>query len=180
MTQKLRIYFEDNFINGLLFFGLINIVPGMYGGYIGPQFKRFICSNDYLRTSLLYIFIWFSLSSIIKLPSSGDVDTSDNSILALVVLSFILLFSKQSLNFNIIQSILIIIIYILTALRVQDNFSSPHDNNLKIASNVLLFVLLFFLLLGYYYYYLKQYKDKDKDFSLQTFIIGRKETSKKC
>ena len=76
----------------------------------------------------------------------------------------LLLFSKQTLWFSIIQLILLIFIF------------SKYNRNENL-SQATYYILFFYLIsvIGCYRYYQKQLSDKGERFSIEKFIFGRRE-----
>ena len=77
---------------------------------------------------------------------------------------FLLVFSRQTVEFNMIQIILMLYI-----------FSKYNENDDIESLKKYVYILIGILIAGYVYYFRKQFNDKGIKFSLLKFVLGKKE-----
>lgn len=149
-------YSENDLTSIVIAITILNVLPKILKEYIGPQFVRAVEKNDIVRniTLLLGIIILVYLTNY----------ESNKILLSLIIFIFFLLFSRQTILFNIIE--ILLITFIFTQYKNNKDFE-----DLKIYL-YLLFIIMF---LGYEQYYKKQVSDKGLRFSLIKFIFGKKE-----
>jgi len=88
----------------------------------------------------------------------------DKILISFIVYIFLLIFSRQTLIFSIIQ--IVLLVYIFTEYNKNDNFESLKKY---------IYLLIFIMLLGYEKYYSKQVSEKGEKFSIVKFIFGKRE-----
>lgn len=162
---------DNYYINAIITFVLFNTVYGMFSGYMGGKLIRLIQGNDYLRTFFLFLVIWFTINDILGTKNQLSIGTS--FAIAILVVVFILVFSRQPLWYNIAESLILITIYAMNVEKA--NFSPSTVDKVNTATNVLYFILIPIMLVGFYKYYLIKKKEKGKRFVLRKFFIGERE-----
>lgn len=158
-------FFNSNLINGIILFLFPGAFKSIFSGFASPELIRTLRNNDYLRLLVLYYVIFFFIQNIIKKENTtNNYKTETELLISFIILVFIVMFTRQTQNFNILQILLLFILYILNINNVQYEI-------------IYIFygLLISSLFLGFYYYYLKQLKDRGNKFSYQRFFIGNKE-----
>lgn len=163
---------DNYYINAIISFTLFNTVQSTFNGYMGGKLIRLIKNNDYLRTFFLFIVLWFTINNILK--TDETLSFWESVVLALLVGVFILIFSRQPLYYNIVESLIILTIYTINL--EKDNFSSVITDRLNLAINILYFIIAGIMLIGFFKYYLIKKSEKGNRFSLEKFFIGKRES----
>lgn len=149
-------YSENDLTSIVIAITILNVLPKILKEYIGPQFVRAVEKNDIVRNVTLLV-------GIILLVYLTNYE-GNKILLALIIFIFFLLFSRQTILFNILE--ILLITFIFTQYKNNKDFE-----DLKIY----LYLLFAVMLLGYEQYYKKQVLDKGLRFSLIKFIFGKKE-----
>ena len=132
------------------------MLPNILETYMSPQFIRATKNNDMIRNFCIFLGIMV----LVELS-----DTEQNTVfVSMMLYSMILLFSKQTLWFSLIQVILLVFIF------------SKYNRNENL-SNIPYYILFFYLVsaYGFYKYYQKQLHDKGERFSIEKFVFGKRE-----
>jgi len=157
-------FFNSNLINGIIVFLLPNAFNPIFSNFASPELIRTLKNNDYIKIIILYFIIFFFIQNIIEKDKTSQKQITTELLIAFIILVFIILFTRQTQNFNILQFLFLLTIYILDL------------NNLNYTIIYTFYGLLIFsLFLGFYFYYIKQLKDKGNKFSYIKFLIGNKE-----
>tara|TARA_R110002074_G_scaffold98854_1_gene213851 strand:+ start:91 stop:600 length:510 start_codon:yes stop_codon:yes gene_type:complete len=150
-------FFENDISSIVILISVIHFLPNVLKTYIGPQFIKAARNNDIIRNFCVLV----SIILLVELSSVED----NKLVISCFLFLFLLIFSRQTIEFNMIQIILMLYIF------------SKYNENDDLESIKKYFYLLFGLLLfGYFRYYRKQVSDKGLKFSLVKFILGLRET----
>ena len=150
-------FFENDISSIVILISVIHFLPNVLKTYIGPQFIKAARKNDIIRNFCVLV----SIILLVELSSVED----NKLVISCFLFLFLLIFSRQTIEFNMIQIILMLYIF------------SKYNENDDLESIKKYFYLLFGLLLfGYFRYYRKQVSDKGLKFSLVKFILGLRET----
>ena len=150
-------FFENDINSIVLLISVIHFLPNVLKTYVGPQFVKAARNNDIIRnfSVLVGIILLIELSNI-----------EDNKlVISCSLFLFLLIFSRQTIEFNMIQ--IILMLYIFSAYNENDNLDSLKKY---------MYFLCALLLIGYFYYFKKQVNDKGSKFSLVKFILGLRES----
>lgn len=150
-------FFENDISSIVILISVIHFLPNVLKTYIGPQFIKAARNNDIIRNFCVLV----SIILLVELSSVED----NKLVISCFLFLFLLIFSRQTIEFNMIQIILMLYIF------------SKYNENDDLESIKKYFYLLFGLLLfGYFRYYRKQVSDKGLKFSLVKFILGLRES----
>tara|TARA_R110002110_G_scaffold372992_1_gene582983 strand:- start:10 stop:519 length:510 start_codon:yes stop_codon:yes gene_type:complete len=150
-------FFENDISSIVILISVIHFLPNVLKTYIGPQFIKAARNNDIIRNFCVLV----SIILLVELSSAED----NKLVISCFLFLFLLIFSRQTIEFNMIQIILMLYIF------------SKYNENDDLESIKKYFYLLFGLLLfGYFRYYRKQVSDKGLKFSLVKFILGLRES----
>jgi hypothetical protein len=149
-------YSQNDISSIILIVAVLNVLPNILKTYSGPQFLKAIEKNDIVRNLCVFL-------GIILLTQISNYE-GNKFLLSFFIFGFLLLFSRQTILFNLAELLLISFIFI------QYNKYNDFES-----IKIYLYLLLIIGLLGYENYYKKQLKDKGLRFSLTKFIFGKKE-----
>ena len=149
-------FFQNDINSIIILIMVINLLPNLVNTYIGPQMIKSVKNNDIVRNFcvLLGIILIVQISNI-----------QENKIeIAFFLFLFLLVFSRQTVEFNMIQIMLMLYI-----------FSKYNENDDIESLKKYVYILIGILIAGYVYYFRKQFNDKGIKFSLLKFVLGKKE-----
>lgn len=149
-------FFQADINSIIILIMVIHLLPNIASTYLGPQLIKATKNDDLVRNFCVLI-------GLILLVQISNIQDNKFEIAGLLFL-FLLIFSRQTLEFNMIQ--IVLALYIFSKYNENDDIES-------LKKYMYLFVGL--LLLGYGYYFKKQFKDKGLKFSLKKFVLGKRE-----
>lgn len=148
--------FQNDINSVIILIFIINMLPNMMETYMSPQFIRATKDNDMIRNFCIFL-------GILILVELSDIE-ANTVFVSMMLYSMMLLFSKQTLWFSLIQILLLVFIF------------SKYNRNENL-SHISYYILFFYLVsvYGCYRYYQKQLRDKGERFSIEKFIFGKRE-----
>ena len=149
-------FFQADINSIIILIMVIHLLPNIASTYLGPQLIKAAKDDDLIRNFCVLI-------GIILLVQISNIQDNKFEIAGLLFL-FLLIFSRQTLEFNMIQIVLGLYI-----------FSKYNENNDIESLKKYMYLFIGLLLFGYCYYLNKQVKDKGLKFSLKKFILGKRE-----
>lgn len=149
-------FFENEVNSIIILVVILHLLPNLVDTYMGPQFIKAAKNNDIVRSLCVF-------TGIILLVQISTIQENKLEI-GFCLFLFLLLFSRQTIEFNMIQIILMLYI-----------FSKYNENDDLESLKKYCYLLIFLLISGYIYYYKKQVNDKGLKFSMIKFIFGKKE-----
>ena len=149
-------FFQADINSIIILIAVIHLLPNIASTYLGPQLIKAAKNDDLVRNFCVLI-------GIILLVQISNIQDNKFEIAGLLFL-FLLIFSRQTLEFNMIQ--IVLALYIFSKYNENDDIES-------LKKYMYLFIVL--LLLGYGYYFRKQFNEKGLKFSLKKFILGKRE-----
>ncbi len=149
-------FFQADINSIIILIAVIHLLPNIASTYLGPQLVKAAKNDDLIRNFCVLI-------GVILLVQISNIQENKIEIAGLLFL-FLLIFSRQTLEFNMIQ--IVLALYIFSKYNENDDIES-------VKKYMYLFIGL--LLFGYGYYFRKQMKDKGLKFSYKKFILGKRE-----
>lgn len=149
-------FFQNDINSIIILIMVINLLPNLVNTYIGPQMIKAAKNNDIVRNFCVLV-------GIILLVQISNIQENKFQI-ALLLFLFLLIFSRQTIEFNMIQ--ILLAVYIFSKYNENDDIESLKKYG---------YLLVGLLLTGYVYYFRKQMRDKGIKFSLTKFILGKRE-----
>ena len=149
-------FFQADINSIIILIAVIHLLPNIASTYLGPQLVKAAKNDDLVRNFCVFI-------GVILLIQISNIQENKFEIAGLLFL-FLLIFSRQTLEFNMVQ--------ILLALYI---FSKYNENDDVESLKKYMYLFIGLLLFGYGYYFRKQVKDKGLKFSLKKFILGKRE-----
>ena len=149
-------FFENDINSIIILIAVINFLPTVLKNYIGPQFLKAANNNDIIRNFCVLV----SITALVYLSNYEG-----NKFLASIyIFLFLLVFSRQTILFNIVEILLLLYIFTLY---------TKHED-LEYLKNYI-YLLILIMLIGYEVYYKKQVGDKGLKFSFTKFVFGKRE-----
>tara|TARA_R110002110_G_scaffold13281_4_gene63689 strand:+ start:117 stop:617 length:501 start_codon:yes stop_codon:yes gene_type:complete len=153
MVSYSNSFFENDIKSIIILIAVINFLPTVLKNYIGPQFLKAANNNDIIRNFCVLV----SIIALVYLSNYED----DKLLASSCIFLFLLVFSRQTILFNIIEILLLLYIFTL--------YTKNQDLEYYI------YLLVVIMLVGYEVYYKKQVGDKGLKFSFNKFIFGKRE-----
>ena len=149
-------FFQADINSIIILIAIIHLLPNIASTYLGPQLVKAVKNDDLVRNFCVLI-------GVILLVQISNIQENKIEIAGLLFL-FLLIFSRQTLEFNMIQIVLALYI-----------FSKYNENDDVESLKKYMYLFIGLLLFGYGYYFRKQMKDKGLKFSYKKFILGKRE-----
>jgi hypothetical protein len=168
-----------NIISGLSFLFVINILTDVKEDFTPNQFTLFVRDNDIVRNFTYIIIIFITIQFFNFKISESSVMSRVYS--TFIIYFFIILFSKQTLYFSILEFLIFLglygIYYYISEIESNNDFNDDKFDDFFLSIYILLGSLFLISFVGAYIYYKKQIKDKKGRFSYYKFFLGKKESS---
>ena len=149
-------FFQADINSIIILIAVIHLLPNIASTYLGPQLVKAAKNDDLVRNFCVLI-------GVILMVQISNIQENKFEIAGLIFL-FLLIFSRQTLEFNMVQ--IVLALYIFSKYNENDDIES-------LKKYMYLFVGL--LLFGYGYYFTKQINDKGLKFSYKKFVLGKRE-----
>lgn len=173
MSSAINNAINNNLINVFINFILFESISETFDGYIGKQLFCYIKQNDYLRTMFLILVVFFTLNEI--LTDNNELSIPDSLLVTFITVLVLLIFSRQDVEFNIVQIIFVLTIYIISIYKERTRDDSL-EQKLTYTVDGLYITLLVIMLVGYYFYFERKVVEKGDRFSWRKFFIGSRES----
>lgn len=149
-------FFQADINSIIILIAVIHLLPNIASTYLGPQLVKAAKNDDLVRNFCVFI-------GVMLMVQISNIQENKFEIAGFLFL-FLLVFSRQTLEFNMVQIVLGLYI-----------FSKYNENDDIESLKKYMYLFLGLLLLGYGYYFRKQFKDKGLKFSFKKFVLGKRE-----
>lgn len=161
-----------NLINSV-FLLIVGISGNFVAETLGCKTQKLLTENMLSKHFVVFCLIYFALNFTTD-EIKNPFDTLKFSFLIWI---FFVLFTRMTIEFTIIVFVLAAILYYLITLVDYYKIDKLKDRTKDIERvkryiHVLKYMIIIFILIGFVLYFMKQYNEKNEDWSINKFIFG--------